>query len=510
VRSVLLIPALFLAINGQSAPAQSVDQVLDHVRTASGLAHLADHPNGITLRATETGHYGEPFDWECAFDAHRFRVARTGRLSETHAYDGTAAWTQELGGETRVCELGDLTIQVVSVGIVSGTLLAEGTPLKFRIDHDFTDASQVTLNGDMDQGRAHLSVEIDRLTWRPRRWTVQVGDKSGTFELEGAVEFAGIKFPHIMREAETVLTISKIEAAEKNDARFRLTPGTPHDFSFDPAVSANVEAKTSSAMCLLVKPLINGKEIGWFLLDTGSQMSIIDPLQAEKAGLETFGNPTLTGFATHNAPGRFCRAKTLALGPLTIRDPLLLAGYLPRQAVGEGVVGVLGFPLFSRCVVEMEADVPRVSLFDPSTYKLPAGQWLPMHMSGYLPLIPGQFEAHTALFRLDTGAGGVIINQPTAREWKLREHGPISITGNDFDDGPNPLMQITAKTLGIGRCVGNNVPVRFATNIAGKFTDTYSNAVVGMGFGRAFVLVFDYPSRRIAAEPPATWPKSKD
>jgi predicted aspartyl protease len=505
-----LIPTLVLSLIAHTAIAQSVDQVLDHVRTAAGLAHLADHANGITLRAAETGYYGEPFDWERTFDAHRFRVTRTGRLSEVHAYDGTNAWTQELGGETRVCELGDLAIQAVSVGIVSGTLLAEGTPVKFRIDHDLTDASQIYLNGDMDQGRAHLSVDIDRLTWRPRSWTVQVGDKNGTFDLEGSIEFAGIKFPHIVREAETVLTISKVEAAEKSDTRFRLTPGTPPDFSFDPAVGARVEAKTSPAMCLLVKPLINGKEVGWFLLDTGSQMSIIDPLEAEKAGLETFGNPTLTGFATHNAPGRFCRAKTLALGPLTIKDPLLLAGYLPRQAVGDGVVGVLGFPFFSRCVVEMEADIPRVSLLDSSTYKLPAGQWLPMHMSGYLPLVPGQFEAHAALFRLDTGAGGVIINQPAAREWKLREHGPISITGNDFVDGSNPLFQITAKSLGLGRCVGKDVPVRFATNVIGKFTDTYSSGVVGMGFGRAFVLVFDYPNRRIAAEPPASWPKSKD
>lgn len=501
-----------------TARGQTVGEILAHVRAASGLDHLVEFEHGLVFQGEEEGRYGERFTWECTSDGSRYQVVRTGRLTEVESCDGEGAWTQELGGERRVCELGDRALQEIEADILTGRLLAEGTPLEFRLDPDHTNEDQVALAASYDDGRASVRVEIDRAAWRAQRWYVEVGLRRGMVYLEGDVEFGGVRFPRVVRDGERRLTISGVQAAADDDARYRMTPGVPDDHAFDRAAPANTQARVDKAHRLHVRARVNGLDAGWFLLDTGAQMNMIDPDVAKRVGIEPFGGLKITGFVYNNHPGQFGRGSSLSVGPLTMREPLFvvsrLQGEKERPAADkevEPIVGILGFPLFARCVIEMESDARRVSVHDPAAYRLQAGEWLPMRFYCSAPIVPGTLDGRKALYRLDTGAGGGhTFDVATVNEWRLN-HGkpgrPISAKGGPDNelDGNQLFLLTTAESAGLGRHTANEVLIRMARNPAGKYADTYTNAHVGMWFGRAFVLVFDYPRRRFAAEPPALW-----
>lgn len=44
-----------------------------------------------------------------------------------------------------------------------------------------------------------------------------------------------------------------------------------------------------SRTCSLVKPRLNGREVGYFILDTGASGFVLDPQAADSLGLEAFG-----------------------------------------------------------------------------------------------------------------------------------------------------------------------------------------------------------------------------
>src|SRR5439155_1433536 len=71
------------------------------------------------------------------------------------------------------------------------------------------------------------------------------------------------------------------------------------------------------------------------------------------------------------------RAKSLRLGPLTIADPFLVEMDLAplAQAFGQPVAGIVGYDLFSRCVVELTLAEDRLELFDPAIPRPGVDRW---------------------------------------------------------------------------------------------------------------------------------------
>lgn len=502
MRPLALAAAAFLAC---AARAQTVGEVLANVREACGLGVLTRLPHGVRLTGDEEGHYGEQFAWECVTDGKRYFTARVGRFTEKEACDGRQAWIRELGGETRICELGDRATAAATVGIITGFLLAEGAPVQFCEEPERSTDQHIALITPFDEERTTLRVEIDRQTWRPTRWHVGAGLNNGYIDLQGEIELDGVRFPRTVVTGDARLTISAAETvADDNPARYTMTPSIPADYAFDVTIPSNLPARTDRAKRLQVRPLINGKDVGWFLLDTGSQLNLILPAAAEAAGLELFGQPLVRGLQYQNHPGRFCRADALSVGPLTIRDSLFIVATMKGEA--EDMVGVLGFPVFARAVIELESDASRVGIFDPRSYKLPFGQWLPMQYENACPVVQGKMEDHPALFRLDTGAGGgATFDAPTVRAWQLLSRRSLTTQQGDELDGGSRFLMSNASRMWLGRHWADDVLIRLAQSSLGKYTDTYTNAHLGMFFGRAFVLVFDFQNRRFAAEPPALW-----
>jgi hypothetical protein len=158
-----LIPLLTIA---DPARAAAIDDALPNVRRSLGLDRLAP---GQALHLTGTARFfGSDATFDALFDAEgRSVISYAGPVTQITGFDGETAWTTDLGGETRVEQLGDRESAIATAGILSGLWFIERSAARFALDETRTTDALVTLTFENDQGRFTGDVEIDRATWRP-------------------------------------------------------------------------------------------------------------------------------------------------------------------------------------------------------------------------------------------------------------------------------------------------------------------------------------------------------
>lgn len=164
---------------------------------------------------------------------------------------------------------------------------------------------------------------------------------------------------------------------------------------------------------MLVQPKVNGREVGYMILDTGASGFVMEKAAADELGLESFGqlhvsgmagkvrtcrqhrltprglHPVSFGMYRHVRPpaawffhvvlwicligpealfyprnrrpsvvqvhSQFRRADSVQIGPLLMKRPLfmeMMLGGIVRGAPGP-VVGIVGYDIFRRSVIEL-------------------------------------------------------------------------------------------------------------------------------------------------------------
>ncbi|GJP43425.1 hypothetical protein CLOM_g2886 [Closterium sp. NIES-68] len=125
--------------------------------------------------------------------------------------------------------------------------------------------------------------------------------------------------------------------------------------SFDESAAAEVDLYQSNSGHLLVRPLINGQDVGYFILDSGASCFTIEPAVADSLGLASFG---CVHTVTVHGPAEcaFRRADSVQLGPLHIANALFVdvGGAALVQGV-KPVVGICGYDVFRHAVVHVQA-----------------------------------------------------------------------------------------------------------------------------------------------------------
>src|SRR5690349_12759400 len=171
-------------------------------------------------------------------------------------------------------------------------------------------------------------------------------------------------------------------AAEEPVAAERAEPhGSVGDSSaaasFDASKPADLEVLRARTGHLLVRPVVDGVQSGWFIFDTGAGISCISTPHLEDLHLAPAGELDSQGIGGAEQSKLFT-ASSLALGPLSLRDQPLLATDLSflKEHLGQEITGVIGFGLLSECVAEIDLAEGRVALRDPASYALREGAWI--------------------------------------------------------------------------------------------------------------------------------------
>ena len=204
----------------------------------------------------------------------------------------------------------------------------------------------------------------------------------------------------------------------------------------DPARSGAVETRRAPDGHLWVKPLVDGKEIGWFMFDTGKTGMSIEPSVAEAHGIPVVGEAELYGIGGVSKGQRF-RMKSFELGPFRA-EGLEAETMIPmRMPPGEErPVGVVGSWVLRDLVTEIDLTKNTIALHAPASYRRSGVNWLPTKMRPDVPAVQVKVEGQPIWLLVDTGMPGAIslFDPATAERLRLiaKEGGPrIQAVGSD-------------------------------------------------------------------------------
>jgi hypothetical protein len=491
------------------ARADSAREIVDKVRTALGLDAFESQGKAVRVSGPLKLN-GLDGTHTFTFDAEgRFRKRHDAMISTDTVFDGKIVRHRDVGDE--VCDeaLGDRTNSLMDCWSASGLWFAGDRGKSFKIDDDKGDGS-MSLTMDLDDGRKWARVFIDRQTWLPRKWVYGGGLHESTILLGDYQKVGSLRLPKMIRTqtetgAQTVTSFEKVELIDVPDWKSELKSiQAPDNASFSSGQPADLEVKKAPTGHLLVHPLIGGKDIGWFIFDTGAGVNVLDTRAAIEAGLKTFGSVPAVGIGGH-IEATFCRPTTLKLGQLTLEEPLAVVMDLAflDQHMGVKIGGVVGYGTLARCVAEVDVAGAKISLHDPGKYRLRGGKWSPLIVYDRVPCVPGRFEDHEGTFRLDTGAGGhpIAFHAPTVKRLKLLDGRETDESQVGGVGGMKSAQSGEIETLEFGGRRHENVSAVFATEPEGAFADSYIDANIGVALIGKSVIVLDYPHSRIAFKP---------
>jgi hypothetical protein len=254
-----------------------------------------------------------------------------------------------------------------------------------------------------------------------------------------------------------------------------------------------------------VKGMVNGQDVGWFALDTGTGAGqTINRKVADRLGLCSFGSTVFGGAGRENRI-QLREAVSLQVGPACAAAPVfyeLPATFTDSMAslFGFEWAGSIGYAFLSEVVAELDLAACSLYLRDPAGYELNEGTWQPLRFNHGVPCLRCKVEGRLeGWFQLDTGAGTVaIIHAPAVVAHKLLQGRatrprPLRGVGGAIDAQMGKLQSFSVA----GREM-TDVLTFFVTGNHGALTDPYTLGTFGAGLLHRDKLILDYGKRRAA------------
>lgn len=493
----------------------TASDVVSNVRKAVGYDRIQCLQHGFALEEVRIDSGTTPAVTTRMFG--RAGEVRQDSSGNTFVFDGRELWminptaASSRSGSPYPVNQKQLEKLVIPWWIQSGWWLDPRAPLNITIVPGEPDSRRIVLSVRFKNGVVGSQVIVDRATWLPTAVIVEQAKGPLTLDLGEYRKVLGFNFPQRFtvtydgsRKAFAVKSVAPLPAQPN---RFRELPATD-DAVFDNSVPAELKlgrgapfADGSAGHPTYVRPLVDGRDVGWFHFDTGADNMMIDTRLADELGMPVIGESEAVAADGNVRKVTIRRGRTFQLGRLTIKDPIYLADDLSRMnaPAGEKRAGFCGYPLLVRAIVEVSHGAERIALYDPSRYELARGKWEELALVDYKPavvaVVPGNARG---LFMLDTGhSRTVTINSSfSAHKELLRSQRPVKETvvssgGNlEMLRGSLPWFELAGHRF-------EDLQVSF--RIAGEgYEAEHVAGVVGRELMRPFTIVFNYPRRLIA------------
>lgn len=499
-----ILAAFAVAAAATSLQAPSLDVVLDRVRQAVEISKFEALPAGYQSTGEAT-FFGEESDYSGIFTpAGSFVEQVTGPLGSVRAFEGKNAWEADWSGATRTLALRDRELLLASVAIQSGRWLAADSPFEMSVPEGAPPEGKILLDLKVRTGIHKTRLTIDRTTWLPisEAYEGTAGEAKTMFS-DWRSTIAG-KVPFRIESSEGGLTNTiRLERVEPTPtfvrSPFERLPWVAADTVFDASKTPEVEFRRAFTGHILVHPVLDGKDVGWFILDSGAGSMVIDPKIADEIKMPKVGKIPVVGIGGV-LMGSFRKSATFTLGSATIRDLKFVEIDLSQLSAifRTKIAGIAGYDVFRRSVVELGLKANRLEIHAPGSFKLAEGVWQPLILDGKHPIVEASYEGgRKGMFRLDTGASGTLTfgGALAAKLVEGRVTKPIML------GGVGGMMNAKVGAIDFFELAGyrfEKPEVTFMVDNRHALANEFLDGNIGQDLLLPFTLVFDYGAERIA------------
>ncbi|HKV11782.1 MAG TPA: retropepsin-like aspartic protease [Thermoanaerobaculia bacterium] len=489
---MFLAPVSYARLSGEQSSGQELLQQVKQALKAPGKAWAGTMVSGKAVRGGVEHAYSFAF-----LPDGRFVQSFQGPDSKTLGNDGRRYWQEDSSHFVQELDLADRDRQMAINLLLSGNWLSAPAPIQLT-------ASEGVLHLVFQETGVAIDVHVDPSTHLPTDASFQI--PGGTVLKLSDWRVAGDR--RIPMHVE-VTTDGDTETYSADKAR-PIRPGDVHttmpkpnvsDFTFDPAKPATVEASFAGKTHIMVRALVNGQDVGWFLLDSGAGAMVIDKALADSLHLKRLNRGSALGVggmfeSSARAVDKF------EIGPMTLRN-VRFGDYdfsSFNKGSGPRIAGTIGTPLYRRAVVVTNWKGPTVELYNRASFKLEKGAWQPLRFSSDNPAVLGRVAGTPeSWYRLDTGASGSLtLHTPFVEKWKLLEGRETTASSSTGLGGVVSARTGTIDWFELGPHRFDNPTVVFSTATTGAFTDSYLAGNIGIDVLKSFTVVLDFTGSRVA------------
>ncbi len=431
-----------------------------------------------------------------------YRYDFQGPFDVSTAWNSKTAWTQEAGGPCRLVNKGELDEEHLPQWIHSGFWSTKDVPIQITLVEETQES--ITLELNFVDSTLQCTLILDAQSMLPLRTISKKASGDFITEYSDYRIVAGVPIAHnISTSGGGVDGYVRVKesAASTPHAPFTMKPAVATDTSFLADVPASIEVKRTNTGHILVHPIIDGKDTGWFIFDSGAGMTCIDPAVAEKLNLPKFGAVPVVGVGGSMKSG-FRQGSVFELGPMRVDKPIYLELDLSflEPVFGVRVAGICGYDMFARATIELNLAESTIAIHDPNKYALTGGKWMDLHLDGRLPCIEASFEGdRSGLFKIDTGdAGTVNFYTHAVAELSLLKGRKTTTTMTGGVGGMFPTQRGDLEWFEIGGHRFTPLPATFVTSDKGAFSGSSVLGSIGGTVLKPFTLVFNYPHSKLA------------
>lgn len=472
--------------------AWSADDILRRVRASVELAAAASRTGYTMVQARSPG--ADPA-W-AAFAAPEGRFSASEHGEPAIGGDADRIWVVRspfglFPSDQRLSEK-----LLLAAMVRSGAWLLPDAPLTFEaLTTGGPGSSQVVLALRRREGIVPARVFIDPATWLPAG--AEVDWDAGPYSLEFSDYRPGAcgRFPSRCRISyrgrDTDWTTTDVKIGGEI-AVAKPSGNTSYDRSAAPYLTGAPGEPDSH---LFVRPLVDGRDLGWFHVDSGAPFVLLDTTVADSLGLAVLQQA---------GPRSFRKIAELQVGQLVLRDVVVMVTDLSSFSSPDGAqrVGVIGGTVFENAVVEFDYAGRRLGVFAPGAFaETPAdddARWQPLWIEGG-PVARLHLDTGDARFILDTGKSGTAsFTSQAALAYGLLAGPDLGLAENMTVEGASVERVTRIPFLELGGLRLDQPEVRL--KFPGTPNDDISGVAgaVGRGFFGGKRVIFDYAQGRVA------------
>jgi len=247
---------------------------------------------------------------------------------------------------------------------------------------------------------------------------------------------------------------------------------------------------------------IQGQSVGYFLLDTGSNASLLMPRFAASCGLVSEDYYSLNGSGPDLILGAISKPLSFTIAGASFdhaRMLILPSDYL-SSFYGFPIAGIMGSDLLKTLVVRINFTNGRVQFIDHSTFdpKTEKGESIPLSFPQGIPVVQGKvinntIESSWGDFEIDTGSNGGILLSKTFQtrntELNVKPFASFEATGLG---GKESLSQSKFSAFLLDSLQVRDPIMDLALENQG-FLSSATAGRLGNDFWRRFNITIDYP-----------------